>query len=518
MSNPFTFFDHDVDGDSVTIQRSGKPSVAVRSPKKLPLRWIASVDDVAYFVNELSEVEAGRGDFFVSPVILRFSVTNNKWLEPLWLGNREAEKEPDTKTLLGGVVSSPSGLLVLSYAVRVQAHELFKNAKKYETRHYDVSLFPTDSMKPKWSKRYAWQGDPSRFPTPTFVGKSARLVKEHQIETLNLIPETGDIVVCAGKTQDVVCLYPDGSEAWRIARVWEFQRGFIGPSVFEHFMSRFGVDEWDDSTETAARIRSTLESRKKTFYERYGVAITAGPVIVPHREKWRGHSVILAVAVQPKDMEGFGRTLADGLIYEIADGELQGMTTLPRPVVGRPRHISAGTLVWGCERGCMARLGTSGTDLSRGFTFSGDDMLCRVAWYREIPWQMPNAWFTVDPEDGVYCSSEKVLFRTIGAFVREADEEVYSFQISAVDLRDGIETTLTLEVPFKGKINIPKDEVSSINDRYVAHRPHLLRISELHEENGRLRLTLEHTANDSVAVEFDISSLSDSWNPPQAAK
>jgi hypothetical protein len=32
--------------------------------------------------------------------------------------------------------------------------------------------------------------------------------------------------------QDLVCLYTDGHERWRQERVWEYERGFIGPGVF----------------------------------------------------------------------------------------------------------------------------------------------------------------------------------------------------------------------------------------------------------------------------------------------
>ena len=92
------------------------------------------------------------------------------------------------------------------------------------------------------------------------------------------------LLVCAEAMQPILCLNGDtGSEIWRLERLWEFQRGFIGPSVWSHFISRYGI-EGSGSEETY------IENSRQ-----YQCALVAGPVAVPLSVPRRGgsHSISL---------------------------------------------------------------------------------------------------------------------------------------------------------------------------------------------------------------------------------
>ena len=87
------------------------------------------------------------------------------------------------------------------------------------------------------------------------------------------------------------------------------------------------------------------------------------------------------------------------------------MTPVPRMIEGWPCKTLSGGLVWGCDRGAMLRLGCYEHDFSHGFVMSGDDMLCRVQWYRELYMGLKPSWFVADPPDRVACFSHERLFR-----------------------------------------------------------------------------------------------------------
>ena len=56
-------------------------------------------------------------------------------------------------------------------------------------------------------------------------------------------PDFSRILVCAGKKQNLTCLYADsGKQDWRMARIWELDRSYSGGIA----ITRFGTDAWDE--------------------------------------------------------------------------------------------------------------------------------------------------------------------------------------------------------------------------------------------------------------------------------
>jgi len=234
--------------------------------------------------------------------------------------------------------------------------------------------------------------------------------------------------------------------------------------------------------------------------------------VVPGRKAESEFHVFVAVARDPADKESanvnLNRAITDAVIYEIeGDGEIRAMTRLPRVVVGWPHTVLPGALVWSCDRGSLIRLGHSVPDFSRGFTGAADDMLCRVEWYREIPMRTPNAWFWADPEYGVACSSNQQLFRSGVSYVRKPDEKVYRFKINVIDIETGLDSDLTLAIPFDGDFTMPETGKTSAPGWTHAHQPHLLRISGLQLEGDLLQVSMKQDGTESVCIEFHIQAL-----------
>src|SRR5262249_48946204 len=122
---------------------------------------------------------------------------------------------------------------------------------------------------------------------------------------------SGDhVLVCAGPVQPILCLAADtGKERFKLERVWEYDRGFIGPSVWQHYIGRFRLDQFDEKKGQA--------EAKKTFDERHRCSLVAGPVVVPvagTADGEKGYRVFVAAARGPAAW--YADYVADCVVYE----------------------------------------------------------------------------------------------------------------------------------------------------------------------------------------------------------
>src|SRR5204862_860145 len=112
-----------------------------------------------------------------------------------------------------------------------------KGPDETTTAAYVLHHVKQGADKPSWSKQYISAGERPYtggyvwgIPPPLYAGSA--------IQCLSWLGDR--LLVCPEAMEPVRCLNPDtGTEIWQVDRLWEFQRGFIGPSVWSHFISRF---------------------------------------------------------------------------------------------------------------------------------------------------------------------------------------------------------------------------------------------------------------------------------------
>lgn len=505
-----------VDGDAVEILPTA-PEVKrkhVPSADGRKLRLLGTVGGIALFAAENTEDEINAGRHDLPAEIRRCDLDAGHWL-PSWKieDQNERQRDPtdpdDIDPVLGGVLTRYETVVVLTYdRPSGFARAVPSNAT---TTSYTITCYDADKTRPRWAKTFPWVD--KQFP-PVMLARDFSRSRNSSIELLTWADDKAyepPVLVCAGAKQDLLCLAGESGEVqWRIPKLWEFERGFIGPSVFEHYVDRFGIDYMDlrlaerpdaedaDEREQQERGRRLLSERRKKFEEEFDGSIAAGPVFAT--DDFSGHLFVAAARRRAdggwQDLGG----LAQCVVYELeADsGEVIAATALPRMVDGSPYKAIPGALVWSCDRGCLVRLNHS--------RFGPEDAICRVGWYREYEMRFPACWFSADPPHGVAAFDDKHLYRAAATYIENKDETVYRFVINVVNLETGIDRDLTLAVPYHGEFPMPEHGYFASPGYTHAHQPHLLGISELAVEDGTLRIVMQRPGKntDDAALRFKL--------------
>ncbi len=170
-------------------------------------------------------------------------------------------------------------------------------------------------------------------------------------------------------------------------------------------------------------------------------------------------------------------------------------------------------IVWACEGGAFAKVEVSRhRDIGIGMGPGGPDLLCRIDWYRHLSPEEPDAWLMAAPAGDPLAFGEEFAFRVCaGGYVKEPEAGVYHFPLSLIDLKTGVDRTLVLRVPFKGKLpkpetNFSHSQSSGGKNRWRTLGPHILAITWLQVEGKRLRVTLG-MEQWTRSVEFEIDQL-----------
>ena len=539
-----------IDGHSV-IEVAGVDGTAPRSAsvgEDYRLEWIGAAEGVAFLVANL---DPGKFDWENPKPLRQFhrlDLDAMKWLEPFELPEPSIDPDRGMVVHFGAdstdppersvepecLLVTPEGVLTLFRETRERRE--FEHAP-FEVVGYHVCCYLPRSVEAKWSRAIRHLARTERK-----TGFDMRSYDDSisQLTYVTFPGNPGMILVCPGETEPMVCLSPkDGKVFWRLPAIWEYERGFIGPSVFEHYIERFGLEDpcvqlatgplfRDDEKVNAKELRERtrnkiaahrkLTAARKTFYERYEGRMSAGPIVVANPND-HGDPKVYVAAVRSLKPERGGATQPEyAFIYELElypDGvDFAGMTRLPRPVIGRPCHAMPDGLVLSCDRGCLVRLRTYQTDVSGGFMGPGaaaDDLLLQIDWYRELLMLCPSAWFNADPPDDVAAFSQARMFRPGRAYVRRKEDKVYQLLIQVVDLRTGSDRHLTLSVPFDGDLPIPETRISSFNrgmasEQFTTDSSHPIQANELHMDGNRLTIVTGQEP-DRVGVTFDLSAL-----------
>ncbi|MEM9413740.1 MAG: hypothetical protein AAGA30_21710, partial [Planctomycetota bacterium] len=341
------------------------------------------------------------------------------------------------------------------------------SVQKWSAKSFSIACFETGKTKARWSKNFASQQARS-IPGVNLWSTSNPNYANSELQVVSRFEDR--IVICPEGKQPIRCLNIDtGTELWRCDRIWEFQRGFIGPSVGQHYIGRFGINE---RLGLILDEKAGIEKAEKKFNEHYGCAIIGGPAIVELSNggtTWRGgHSIFIAISKQPR--VAFSGRLGESVIYELSDkGELVSMTNLPRLVRGSNFLIDKSAVIWQCEGDQLVRLEPTTESIDFGMGPGGFDRQTSVTWLRttsatnnyRTPWLA-----TGRATNSVKFHQRFVINIAADGFVENEGDSLLQFPIVITDIQTGQAKELLLKVPHSSPIRVPRNNYRNVGSRY----------------------------------------------------
>jgi ankyrin repeat protein len=398
-----------------------------------------------------------------------------------------------------GVLTGNGGVLVLTRCTKGAS----KAPDETTTAAYVLRHFKEGADKSSWSKQYISAGE--RPYTGGYVwGIPPPLYARSGIQCLLWLGDR--LLVCPEAMEPIRCLNPDtGTEIWQVDRLWEFQRGFIGPSVWSHFINRFGIGDFDR--------RKPLDEERKAFDQQYRCALVGGPVVMP-LDFDRGndtHSIFVTAVKGPAG--AWSGYLSECLLYELGDdGKVISVVTLPRIVDGSRTFSRPDGVVWKCQKETFVKARPAQSTPEAAMGGGGADGVANLAWARRVQYREPQAWFhSGKAGDPVAFGGSHAFCLPGGGYVSREGEMIYRFPMAAVDLSSGVDALFVLNVPFNGTFSIPTSNIGSetASDGTKTYRTslfHLLAITQLAAEGQELEITIA-TENQRYGLKFDLTTV-----------
>ena len=475
---------------------------ASQIPNGFSVAWLGNDEETAYLLFNRLNPKTEDIDFEQPVTIHRLVLRSGEWLPSLMVGDKERES-------IVSILPGKHSVIVLT-GITKEAPD------GAELASYRVTCFAQDKTEPLWSKTFPSRG---QRPTPgVFLWASRR--PSYATSSIQHLAWLGKrLLVCAEDVQDILCLEVDtGKEAWRLERVWEYQRGFIGPSVWSHFLSRFGLETTRLKDQKSDEIRLAREA----FDKQFACAIVAGPLVV-HRERNIGvsHDRIF-VGVSKGPVGPYSGYLSDCVVYELNEkGTPIAIIRLPEMIEGSAFCVMNDGIIWKCQNQAMVNIGLSE---GRADFVSGPgstDGIGKIEWYRQLDAKKQKAWL-VSGWMNIPIAFGKSAFRLpAGGYITRRSDSTFHFPLAIIDLKTGLERDVTLEVPFSGDVPDPETNFCSEVQRngetsWSTLGPYLLTISEMWLMGDRLRIGLEsgdwsmdqtRVENWTAVVDFEIGEL-----------
>jgi hypothetical protein len=490
-----------LDGAELTVSRGSEKVFQQTAPTHQHWRWLTCDAHCAYLTTT-PEIESQGADRYTMPArIWRFDHVSRHEAVSVPVGPTKPDGEKQA-VIVVDAVATRERCLVLTATILDDptAHD---DGRMLE---YQVTCFDPGAASARWEKVFKSAGERAE-PGAYLWAPRRPTYASSDIQYLSMMDDK--IIVCAGPVQDILCLdSAKGELAWKCEHIWEYQRGFIGPSVWQHVMHRVGTEPGFFNEEQDADAATA-------FNKKHICAIVGGPIVVPHagndggRERSR---LFVAVARGPADP--FAGYLSDCIVYEMnANGEPVALLNVPRMIEGARFARHDGALVWACDKDAFVRILPSDQGRGIGMGRMGDfDCLGRIDWYRQFGAPQPCGWLVTDPAgDLVAFTATHALRVASGGYVRREQDRVYRFPLEMVDLTTGAQRELTLNVPFDGKIDLPKTNygTSELPDGSRGVRtwgPYLLGVTNLEVACENLQLTLG-MEDSSWVIEFKLRDL-----------
>ncbi|MBT5020510.1 MAG: hypothetical protein HON04_17400 [Planctomicrobium sp.] len=340
----------------------------------------------------------------------------------------------------------------------------------------------------QWSKSFPVSG---KLPEPgAFLFGSLGPSRDNS-GIRNLTPFEDDLIVCGGPLEDVMRLsMKTGETVWRIPRLWEFRRGFTGPSVWEHHIGRYGLDFFDSEyiennedashqkdivepeTPESAKYLKAIKKRAAKLRKRVEVEtcwIVAGPVVVP----WHGEdrfndevsgSSIFVITSRSEDRAWPGY-LADCVVYEIdKEGKVLGRSILPDFVRGNSYQVQTNSVFWKLTGEVMLNLIPGmGSWLNHR---------CKVTFEsRRLPTsEKKKAWMRQGRlYDFSLFHNNEMLRLQQGGYLETSEDNEFKIPLTIVNLSNHSVRNLTLKIPFEGDVYPPGNNYSKTGNEWTVY-------------------------------------------------
>jgi ankyrin repeat protein len=500
----------EIDGASLSVHKPGEigSSWSVNSDDGKHLNWLAASAHLAYFAAYDVDKEGQFQKFCEPPEIRRLDLDKHRWLERLPAPKAEqANRKPGE---VQSALADERRLFVLTTVVEANPSD-----QRTHVTAYVVRGFAHGQARPIWTVTFPANGE-REYTGGLLWAASVPFYPASNIQHLSLMGDR--LLVCAEAKQPIYCLEPDsGTEIWRCERLWEYQRGFIGPSVWSHYIGRFGIDE----SFGEANDQKTAAARRE-FEKQFNGSIIAGPVAVPlnFARDNATHSIFVAVSREPA--RTFGGYLADCVVYELDDaGKPISLVNLPQAVIGSKFQPLPNALVWCGANESMFQVRASQRSATIGMGPGGPDALTRIGWFRQPADAEPAAWLvTGRTGDRIAMGPTHAVRQDAGGYVASKDEAMFHFPLAVVDLASGAERPIEIQVPFRGKLDAPMTNYRAhgmVNGETSFHTmgPYLLGITSLTLDGSHLEVVLGMT-NRAMSTEFELGPLAVGHNKPSA--
>jgi hypothetical protein len=420
----------------------------ITAPVELELKTLAG--DVAWFVERKWSWEPGK----LKPEVHRLDLLRSGWLPVGVLDDKALGLEPPVER-----DSNVTSLLAVDGAIYL-VRRVYGDQEKGIDGTYVVARIDASSLKCDWARRFPLCPAPEESGAVLMAPMRTR--RSHPWST-DLCMFGPDLLVCVGGAESVLELdAKKGQSKWEVERVWEYQRGYIGPSVWSHYLSRFGRETlFHDTSETQAAVR---ESRKR-FEALYSGTVIAGPFLVDRPSQWGTDRGLLVIAeVDPRDP--FGGYLGQQYAFEIsAEGKPASVVALPRSVLGWTAMVEGDHVVFACQRGAFACVGTTENtgDLSMEVG-NGPDATGCVRWFRELRPSEHAAWMSCDPAGDPVALDARLGVRPAGGgWIERQGDTLFHFPLWVLDPRDGRAREVELRAPFEGSMSAPTENSMTEN-------------------------------------------------------
>lgn len=476
-----------------------------RADNGLHLHWLAAGKTVAYLIAYKTD-EDGAFDGYESPARLRrLDLGTGKWLPDAPIDARNGSEHKLDGIL--GVLPADDGVFVLTSLTKRQPDKPDEDA----VVAYEARRVRDGSDKPVWTKTLPCDGGERPYTGGFVWGITIAPYADSEIAHFSWLGDR--LLICPEAMQPIYCMNPEtGTEIWRKDRLWEFQRGFTGPSVWSHHIGRFGLREHDATKET-------IEKQRKSFDAQYQCALVGGPASIPiafQPTDTRSHSIFVATAKGPA--EQWAGYLSECDLYELQDsGEVISTITLPRPVDGSKYAIRPDGIVWKCQKGTFVKLRPSEEELRMG-----SECVSHLQWMRTISYRAPVAWLCSNTAgDPLAFGNSYAFCLPDGGYVLRGGDGVYHFPITALDLKNGTDRTLVLNVPFKGTLLPPTTNyqggagtAADGTDGWRSLVPYHMAITHLAADGNSLEITIA-TDKKPAGLKFELGSTLQDPDPPE---
>ncbi len=339
----------------------------------------------------------------------------------------------------------------------------------------------------------------------------------------SLTPLAGQLVVSAGQLEDIVSLDSQtGNEQWRCARVWEYERSFIGPSVWRYFIGRYGFDEHDlkylgETVESVQKknkqesdgfidleyfqsLKAQLEAAKSKTEGKRGW-VFAGPVVLETQNEGETKTSIFVITAQ-SNSPTWSNYLARPVVYELdADGDVHSMIELPRLLQKNAVVVDKDRIIWTDQSGAQVEL------FQR--EGHGGDTFVEFNRIRKDPLASKprKAWLQQGAFYGVEQSFDNLRLRVVeGGYIDSAKSQEINYPIQLIE-SDGNAPVIEvrLKLPFEGEARLPKTNYSKTSNGCRALSAYLFQLSGFQVNEDWISVQFEH-GEQKFVVDFEFKA------------